>query len=81
MIIQDSKRKKICWSIYRIMCLYFQLENHKTLVEQCIRGTGVVQVNIQIRAFQKKINIMDVLKPDEELLQLPQEEECKLLFY
>ncbi|CAH2101884.1 unnamed protein product [Euphydryas editha] len=51
------------------------LENHKTLVEQCIRGSGVVQVNIQIRAFQKKINIMDVLKPDEELLQLPQEEE------
>lgn len=51
------------------------LENHKTLVEQCIRGEGVVQVNVQIRAFQKKINIMDVLKPDEELLQLPQEEE------
>ncbi|XP_023940755.1 DNA-binding protein Ets97D isoform X2 [Bicyclus anynana] len=51
------------------------LENHKTLVEQCIRGSGVVQVNIQIRASQKKINIMDVLKPDEELLQLPQEEE------
>ncbi|XP_047542481.1 DNA-binding protein Ets97D isoform X1 [Vanessa atalanta] len=51
------------------------LENHKTLVEQCIRGSGVVQVNIQIRSFQKKINIMDVLKPDEELLQLPQDEE------
>ncbi|XP_045770375.1 DNA-binding protein Ets97D isoform X1 [Maniola jurtina] len=51
------------------------LENHKTLVEQCIRGSGVVQVNIQIRASQRKINIMDVLKPDEELLQLPQEEE------
>ncbi|CAH0712996.1 unnamed protein product, partial [Brenthis ino] len=51
------------------------LENHKTLVEQCIRGSGVVQVNIQIRASQKKINIMDVLKPDEELLQLPPEED------
>ncbi|CAH2235449.1 DNA-binding protein Ets97D-like isoform X2 [Pararge aegeria] len=51
------------------------LESHKTLVEQCIRGSGVVQVNIQIRTAQKKINIMDVLKPDEELLQLPQEEE------
>ncbi|XP_061381604.1 DNA-binding protein Ets97D-like isoform X1 [Danaus plexippus] len=51
------------------------LENHKTLVEQCIRGSGLVQVNIQIRSSQKKINIMDVLKPDEELLQLPQDDE------
>ncbi|XP_026740071.1 DNA-binding protein Ets97D isoform X1 [Trichoplusia ni] len=47
------------------------LENHKTLVEQCIRGEGVVQVNIQIRASERKINILDVLKPDEELVQLP----------
>ncbi|VVD01906.1 unnamed protein product [Leptidea sinapis] len=47
------------------------LENHKTLVEQCISGSGVVQVNIQLRATQRKINIMDVLKPDEELMQLP----------
>ncbi|XP_075988868.1 DNA-binding protein Ets97D isoform X1 [Anticarsia gemmatalis] len=47
------------------------LENHKTLVEQCIRGEGVVQVNIQIRAAERKINILDVLKPDEELVQLP----------
>ncbi|CAH0602071.1 unnamed protein product [Chrysodeixis includens] len=47
------------------------LENHKTLVEQCIRGEGVVQVNIQIRSSERKINILDVLKPDEELVQLP----------
>ncbi|CAG9794380.1 unnamed protein product [Diatraea saccharalis] len=51
------------------------LENHKTLVEQCIRGEGVVQVNIQIRPAEHKINILDVLKPDEELLQLPQQPE------
>ncbi|XP_038219936.1 DNA-binding protein Ets97D [Zerene cesonia] len=51
------------------------LENHKTLVEQCIRGSGVVQVNIQIKPSQRKINIMDVLKPDEELLQLPAADE------
>lgn len=50
---------------------FFQLENHKTLVEQCIRGEGVVQVNIQIRTAERKINILDVLKPDEELVQLP----------
>ncbi|XP_022128006.2 DNA-binding protein Ets97D [Pieris rapae] len=47
------------------------LESHKTLVEQCIRGSGVVQVNIQLHPAQKKINIVDVLKPDDELLQLP----------
>ncbi|RVE43129.1 hypothetical protein evm_012208 [Chilo suppressalis] len=49
------------------------LENHKTLVEQCIRGEGVVQVNVQIRSAERKINILDVLKPDEEMLQLPQQ--------
>ncbi|XP_049883860.1 DNA-binding protein Ets97D [Pectinophora gossypiella] len=43
------------------------LECHKTLVEQCIRGSGVVQVNLQIRPSTRKINILDVLKPDEEL--------------
>ncbi|KAL0858705.1 hypothetical protein ABMA27_011186 [Loxostege sticticalis] len=43
------------------------LENHKTLVEQCIRGEGVVQVNIQLSTAERKINILDVLKPDEEV--------------
>ncbi|KAJ2943421.1 hypothetical protein O0L34_g12230 [Tuta absoluta] len=43
------------------------LESHKTLVEQCIRGSGVVQVNLQIRPQQHKINILDVLKPDDEI--------------
>ncbi|XP_059061094.1 DNA-binding protein Ets97D-like [Achroia grisella] len=47
------------------------LENHKTLVEQCIRGEGVVQVNVQVRAADRKINILDVLKPDEEMVQIP----------
>ncbi|XP_048487887.1 DNA-binding protein Ets97D [Plutella xylostella] len=52
------------------------LESHKTLVEQCIRGSGVVQVNISVRAAERKINILDVLKPDEELLQLPAAQEA-----
>ncbi|KAH9630878.1 hypothetical protein HF086_014619 [Spodoptera exigua] len=55
------------------------LENHKTLVEQCIRGEGVVQVNIQIRTAERKINILDVLKPDEELVQLPNQMDDDLL--
>ncbi|CAH2056248.1 unnamed protein product, partial [Iphiclides podalirius] len=49
------------------------LENHKTLVEQCIKGEGTVQVNIQIKPAERKINILDVLKPDEECVQLPQQ--------
>ncbi|XP_060809013.1 DNA-binding protein Ets97D [Amyelois transitella] len=49
------------------------LESHKTLVEQCIRGEGVVQVNIQIKSNERKINILDVLKPDEELVPLATE--------
>lgn len=36
-----------------------------------------MQVNIQIKQAEKKINILDVLKPDEELVQLPQQTECK----
>lgn len=39
------------------------------MVDQCIRGEGVVQVNIQIKPLLKRINIMDVLKPDEECLE------------
>ncbi|KAF9807438.1 hypothetical protein SFRURICE_005396 [Spodoptera frugiperda] len=49
----------------------FWLQNAKMVIEQCIRGEGVVQVNIQIRSAERKINILDVLKPDEELVQLP----------
>ncbi|GBP00906.1 DNA-binding protein Ets97D [Eumeta japonica] len=49
------------------------LENHKTLVEQCIKGEGVVQVNIQVRAAERRINILDVLKPDEEIVQFVDE--------
>ncbi|XP_077299949.1 DNA-binding protein Ets97D isoform X2 [Arctopsyche grandis] len=45
------------------------LESHKTLVDQCIRGEGFVQVNIQIKPLLKRINIIDVLKPDEEYLE------------
>ncbi|KAM3955331.1 DNA-binding protein Ets97D [Aphomia sociella] len=47
------------------------LESHKTLVEQCIRGEGVVQVNVQVRARDRRINVLDVLKPDDELLHQP----------
>jgi hypothetical protein len=51
----------------------FQLESHKTLVDQCIRGEGIVQVNVQIKPLLKRINIIDVLKPDEEYVDCEEE--------
>jgi GA-binding protein transcription factor alpha len=57
-----------------------QLEGHKNLVDQCVQGEGLVQVNVQIKTDGniKKINIVDVLKPAEEYVEIA-EEQCKLL--
>lgn len=50
------------------------LEPHKTLVDQCVKGEGLVQVNAEIDAIAKTINITDVVKPtDEALRDLEQE--------
>ncbi|KAL2747162.1 DNA-binding protein Ets97D-like [Vespula maculifrons] len=46
------------------------LECHKNLVDQCVQGEGLVQVNVQIKALQKRINIVDVLKPAEDYIEL-----------
>lgn len=49
------------------------MENHKNLVDQCVQGEGTVQVNVQIKADEhgnKKINIVDVLKPAEEYVEI-----------
>lgn len=45
------------------------LEPHKTLVDQCVKGEGLVQVNVEIYAINKQINITDVVKPTEEALR------------
>lgn len=39
-----------------------------TLSEQCIQGEGAVQVNLELKSVQNvdRINILDVLKPQEE---------------
>lgn len=47
-----------------------QLESHKNLVDQCVSGEGLVQVNVQIRTDFKIINIVDVLKPADEYVDL-----------
>lgn len=52
-----------------------KLEEGMTLVEQCVQGEGLVQINVEIKIDQEtgrgKINIVDVLKPADE----PSEEE------
>ncbi|XP_017092839.2 DNA-binding protein Ets97D [Drosophila bipectinata] len=45
-----------------------ELEPHKNLVDQCVKGEGLVQINVQIQTIQKRINIADVLKPTEAAL-------------
>uniref|UniRef100_T1I8G0 Uncharacterized protein n=1 Tax=Rhodnius prolixus TaxID=13249 RepID=T1I8G0_RHOPR len=46
------------------------LEGHKNLVDQCVQGEGLVQINVELKEENgdKRINIIDVLKPAEEYL-------------
>lgn len=46
------------------------MESHKNLVDQCVQGEGMVQVNVQVKVEEKKINIVDVLKPAEEFIEI-----------
>lgn len=48
------------------------LPEDTTLVEQCVQGEGLVQINVEIKTDEsgvKKINITDVLKPPDELTE------------
>lgn len=45
-----------------------QLHPNKNLVDQCIQGEGLVQINCQINKRARKINIVDILKPSNEVL-------------
>uniref|UniRef100_L7M5P0 Putative dna-binding protein n=1 Tax=Rhipicephalus pulchellus TaxID=72859 RepID=L7M5P0_RHIPC len=51
-----------------------ELNPTKNLVDQCVQGEGLVQVNVEIinKDDTKKINIVDVLKPAEEILAVAQ---------
>lgn len=52
-----------------IIFLFFrQLEPDKNLVDQCVKGEGLVQINVQVRTASKRINIVDVLKPTDDVL-------------
>ncbi len=41
------------------------------LVEQCVQGEGLVQINVELKSEGgiKKINIVDVLKPADDNLR------------
>ncbi|XP_072382201.1 uncharacterized protein [Diabrotica undecimpunctata] len=53
------------------------LDDNKNLVEQCVQGEGLVQVNVQIQTNLKRINIIDVLKPAEDYVHIEDNEEVK----
>ena len=48
------------------------LEPHMNLVDQCVQGEGLVQINVELKCEGglKKINIMDVLKPPDDPMRL-----------
>lgn len=37
-------------------------------MDQCVQGEGLVQINVQVVEKEKKINIVDVLKPTDDVL-------------
>lgn len=37
-------------------------------MDQCVQGEGLVQINVQVMQNEKKINIVDVLKPADDVL-------------
>lgn len=37
--------------------------------EQCVGGDGLVQINLQIQPNNNRINILDVLKPADDVLE------------
>ncbi|XP_040582849.1 DNA-binding protein Ets97D [Lepeophtheirus salmonis] len=47
------------------------LPAESSLVDHCVQGEGLVQINVEIKVDEdgvKKINIVDVLKPSDEIL-------------
>jgi len=52
------------------------LEPHMNLVDQCVQGEGLVQINVEIKVDSglKKINIVDVLKPADDAVSEDEED-------
>jgi GA-binding protein transcription factor alpha len=52
------------------------LESHKNLVDQCVQGEGLVQINVQVQTSKRRINIADVLKPTDDVLESYEKEKA-----
>ncbi len=55
-------------------CNLFQLEPTKNLVSQCVQGSGMVQINVEVKSqpgVKPRLNIVDILKPAEEIVEAP----------
>lgn len=73
-LLQEKTKKDL--SGYDVWLQNVQmLEPFKTLVDQCVKGEGLVQVNAQILDGPKRINIADVVKPTEEVVNAMQNEQ------
>lgn len=48
---------------------FSQLDIDKNIADQCIQGEGLVQINCQIYPRAHKINIVDILKPSDDVLE------------
>ncbi|XP_064604239.1 GA-binding protein alpha chain-like [Liolophura sinensis] len=54
------------------------LDSNKSLVDQCVQGEGMVQINVEVKSqpgVKSKINIVDILKPAEEVETVAEQEE------
>ncbi|XP_022201815.1 DNA-binding protein Ets97D isoform X5 [Nilaparvata lugens] len=56
-----------------------RLDPDKNIVDQCVHGEGMVQINYQVKIEdgKYKINILDVLKPAEEYVEISPENSLK----
>ncbi|ELT97933.1 hypothetical protein CAPTEDRAFT_223054 [Capitella teleta] len=49
------------------------LDPNKNLVSQCVEGTGMVQINVEVKSqpgVRPRLNIVDILKPADEVLEI-----------
>lgn len=73
-LLQEKTKKDL--SDYEVWLQNVQmLEPFKTLVDQCVKGEGLVQVNAQILDGPKRVNIADVVKPTEEVVNAMKNEQ------
>ena len=55
-------------------CVFvLQLDEHKNLTTQCVQGSGMVQINVEVKSRpgeRARLNIVDILKPAEEEVEM-----------